>query len=201
MGKAKKRGHPLSEFVKIYPEKLNSFNHLCRCIYCIAVLGEEDSDNQKFTNSAKCVKSHLNQSTNAGSSLKKHTLISKRNKVKLLNQFIAHNMSNQEKQNFNKLWLHAIISAGMAFCASENPELQAVFTFLNPTIKLPTRQNLSRTILNNATTYIQNEIIKKVTEEEIIVTLSMDEVCNDIKSNNIKIACIVTDSAAAYAAA
>lgn len=61
MGKAKKSGHPLSEFVKIYPEKPNGFNHLCRCNYCISALGEEHLDNQKFTNSAKCVKSHLKQ--------------------------------------------------------------------------------------------------------------------------------------------
>ncbi|CAG8632908.1 6495_t:CDS:2, partial [Scutellospora calospora] len=108
-----------------------------------------------------------------------------------------------------------------------------LFTFLNLIIKLPTRQNLSETILNNAATYIQNKIIKKATEEEIIVTLSIDgwtnikaqnllgvvmitsvdhsrtedimkqieEVYNDVRSNNIKIACIVTDSAAAYATA
>ncbi|CAG8687001.1 499_t:CDS:2, partial [Scutellospora calospora] len=88
-----------------------------------------DSDNQKFTNSTKCVKSHLNQcehfkntytleeqkeilnrvnskssevviATNARSSLIKHISISKRNK------------------------LRAIISAGMAFHASKNPEVE-----------------------------------------------------------------------------
>ncbi|CAG8812543.1 21924_t:CDS:2 [Dentiscutata erythropus] len=155
MSKAKKSGHPLSEFVKIYPKKPNSFNHLYRCIYCIAILGEEYSDNQKFTNTAKCVKSYLKQSTNAESLFKKsnsiltkNTIVS--NKIKLLDQFIA------------------------SFHASENLELQAVFTFLNPNIKLSTCQNLARTILNNAASCVQDELIEKATKEDVIITLLMD---------------------------
>ncbi|CAG8685688.1 1491_t:CDS:2 [Gigaspora rosea] len=186
MGKAKKSGHPLSEFVKIYPEKPNGFNHLCRCIYCIAILGEESKiykyckvckitfkqceyfknahtleEQEEILNRTNSKNSEVVIAANSGSSSKKSNSILTRNtivsnKIKPLDQFIARNM-NDKKKKFDELWLHATISTGMAFCASENPELQAVFTFLNPNIKLPNCQNLAGTILDNAASCVQDD--------------------------------------------
>ena len=138
------------------------------------------------------------------------------------------------------------VANGWSFRWVENPESQATFKFLNPKLKLPSRKQLSKKILSEATTKFMSKIEKKAQDDKVEVTVTLDgwtnmvnqnllgsvlitssgvsliwkaqditikrsrasdiilkieEIFNDLESKEIKPIALVTDSAAAYAAA
>lgn len=95
----------------------------------------------------------------------------------------AHPLSNNERTLFEKLSIRATVSAGWALHWVDNKEVQELFHFLNPAIKLPGRQALGGRILNNEIKILKTEMEQKLKSDSVGVTLSFDGWTNVLNQN------------------
>ena len=84
---------------------------------------------------------------------------------------------------FEKLSIRATVSADWALHWVENKEVQELFCFLNPAIKLPGRQALGERILNNEIKILETEMEQKLKADSVGVTLSFDGWTNVLNQN------------------
>ncbi|CAG8793765.1 7515_t:CDS:1, partial [Acaulospora morrowiae] len=56
-----------------------------------------------------------------------------------LDNYFAKPLNNDQQKKLNHLLLRATISCGFAFHWIENPEVKALFKYINPSIELPRR--------------------------------------------------------------
>ena len=65
----------------------------------------------------------------------------------------------------------------------ENKEIQDLFYFLNPALKLPGRKALGGRILNNESKILENEMSQTLKDDPVGITLSFDGWTNVLNQN------------------
>ncbi|CAG8693510.1 7943_t:CDS:2, partial [Ambispora gerdemannii] len=137
-----------------------------------------------------------------------------------LDLHVVRELSKTRKSKFYYLLLKMTVANGWSFRWVENPDSLAPFKFLNQKITLPTHKQLGGKILDETITEFMSEIEKTAQKDKVGVTITLDaqdtstnrsrasdiilkveELFNDLESRRIKAIALVTDSAAAYAAA
>ena len=88
-----------------------------------------------------------------------------------LDSFVVCPMSKNDVSIFEKLLIRATVSAGWSLQSVENKEVNELFSFINPTIKLPGRQALGGRILNNEVKSLQLQLENKIKNDPVGVTL------------------------------
>ena len=79
--------------------------------------------------------------------------------------------------------IRGIVSAGFPLRWVENKEIQEIFHYLNPGLKLPGRKSLGERILNNESRTLEAEVTKKLKEDSVGVTLAFDGWTNVLNQN------------------
>src|SRR5947207_3107413 len=93
-------------------------------------------------------------------------------------------MSNKDLSTFDTLMIRMCISNGFPFSFVENKETQAVFKFLAPDLKLPTRRKLGGKLLLNTSKSFQEKILKIARADQYGLTATFDGWTN-VKQENI----------------
>ncbi|CAG8515122.1 3158_t:CDS:2 [Scutellospora calospora] len=133
-----------------------------------------------------------------------------------LDHYIVRPLSHSDNEKFKILLLRLTVSCKWAFNWVNKPEAQELFEFLNPHLKLPDRRTLSGQILETAVSEHDVAMYEALREDLIGETLIFDgseresyvsvmektnTMIEELKSMNIKVSAVVTDSAGPYAAA
>ena len=92
-------------------------------------------------------------------------------------------LTKKEQAIFEKLMIQATVSAGFPLRWVENKEIQELFHFLNPAIKLPGRRALGGRILNDESKTLEEEMTKKLINDSVGVTLAFDGWTNVLNQN------------------
>jgi hypothetical protein len=92
-------------------------------------------------------------------------------------------LTKNEQILFEKLMIRATVSAGFPLRWVENKEIQELFHFLNPGLKLPGRISLGGRILNDESKTLEVEMTKKLKEDSVGVTLAFDGWTNVLNQN------------------
>jgi hypothetical protein len=83
-------------------------------------------------------------------------------------------MSSKDLPKFETLFLRMQVSNGLPFTFVENAETRALFNFIAPGLKLPSRKKLGGSILLNSSQNLQENIIKLVCADKDGVTATFD---------------------------
>ncbi|CAG8708181.1 19523_t:CDS:2, partial [Gigaspora rosea] len=89
----------------------------------------------------------------------------------VIDRYCLRPLNEDQQKHFEQLILKATVSCGWAFSWVENSEVKALFQFIHPLIKLPSRKNLSGQILA--------ESAQKITE-------STKEIAKNDKNGSLK---------------
>ena len=100
-----------------------------------------------------------------------------------MDKFVYHRFTDTTFDKFYYLLLKASISNGWSFRWVENPDSIALFKFINPQAKLPSRKCLGGKILKKASKYLVQEIQEKAKSDIHGVTITMDGWTNVAKQN------------------
>jgi len=92
-------------------------------------------------------------------------------------------MSKNNISIFESLLIRATVSAGWSLQSVENKEVNELFSFINPAIKLPGRRALGGRILNNEVKSLQLQLENKIKNDPVGVTLCFDGWTNVINQN------------------
>ncbi|GES91435.1 ribonuclease H-like domain-containing protein [Rhizophagus clarus] len=114
----------------------------------------------------------------------------------------------------------ATLSARFSLQWVENKEIQELFYFLNPALKLPGHKALEGRILDDESKILENEMTQKLKDDPIGITLSFDAIdisgdferwkevvekteaiFEEINKMGVKFIAVITDNASSYAAA
>jgi hypothetical protein len=95
----------------------------------------------------------------------------------------ARALSKSEEVIFERLIIRATVSAGFSLRWVENKEVQELFQFLNPALKLPGRKTLGGRILDDESKALENEMIQKLKNDSVGITLSFDGWTNVLNQN------------------
>ncbi|CAG8791821.1 42223_t:CDS:2 [Gigaspora margarita] len=179
-----KQPYRLSEFIIVLDEKANKSNKFCVCQECVFGSSFDEAYNDKFANTQELVHQHLKNCIyfkQKNSESEQAEILAKSNKEVLAtnnslyeNRYLLWPLEEDQQKNFEQLLLKATVSCGWAFSWIENPEVKALFEFLFPLVKLPSRKLLSGQILAE---YAKNttESIKETAQNETNgVTLAYD---------------------------
>ena len=79
--------------------------------------------------------------------------------------------------------IQATVSAGFSLQWVENKEVQELFYFLNPALKLPGRKSLGGRILDEESKALENEMMQELKNDPIGNTLSFDGWTNVLNQN------------------
>jgi hypothetical protein len=93
-------------------------------------------------------------------------------------------MSSKDTPTFEALIVKMCISNGLPFSFVENEETRAVFNFIAPGLKLPSRKKLSGKLLLDTSKNFQKNILKVAQSDEIGLTAMFDGWTN-VKQENI----------------
>src|SRR5215469_8578841 len=96
---------------------------------------------------------------------------------------VTQQLTKNEQASFEKLMIRATVSAGFSLRWVENKEIQELFYFLNPGLKLPGRRSLGGRILDDESKTLQIEVTKKLKEDSTGVTLAFDGWTNVLNQN------------------
>ncbi|GES82469.1 zinc finger BED domain-containing protein 1-like [Rhizophagus clarus] len=129
-------------------------------------------------------------------------------------------LSKNEEIMFERLLIQVTVSAGFSLQWVKNKEIQELFYFLNPALKLPGRKTLGGRILDDESKILENEITQKLKDDPVRITLSFDGWTNVLNQNilgsifitsevmfeeidkmGVKLIAVITDSVSSYAAA
>ena len=80
--------------------------------------------------------------------------------------------------------IQATVSAGFPLRWVENKEIQGLFHFLNPAIKLPGRKTLGGRILNDESKTLEEEMTKQLKNDSVGVSVGLRNSCNRLKGCN-----------------
>ncbi|CAG8695930.1 23234_t:CDS:2, partial [Cetraspora pellucida] len=108
-------------------------------------------------------------------------------------------LSSKQKEKLEQLLLKATISCGWAFSWVNNPEIKELFYYVNPAIKLPNHIQTDK--LGVTLMYDGWKNIKKESLLGITLINSKGKTLIWLKEDNIKVNCLVTDSASEFMAA
>ncbi|CAG8582835.1 4007_t:CDS:2 [Ambispora gerdemannii] len=202
-------------------------NHLKKCIH----FKEKHPDIfEKFFGSIKesalnSKRSRIESSSSSTYSSRSWMSHSTNKSISTLDSFIARPLSKNDKYTFEKLLIHATVSAGWALQWVDNKEVKELFSFINPTLKLPDRRVLGGQILNDESKALQVEMKQKLQNDSVGVTLTFDGWTNkgldisnefeqwkevvekievmikEINEMKVDLITIVSDNAPSYAAA
>lgn len=100
-----------------------------------------------------------------------------------MDRFVYHRFTDSTFDKFYYLLLKASISNGQSFRWVENPDSIALFKFINPQAKLPSRKVLGGKILKKASNFLVQEIQEKAKSDIHGVTITMDGWTNVAKQN------------------
>src|SRR5207237_531824 len=92
-------------------------------------------------------------------------------------------LSKSEEVLFEKLIIRATVSAGFSLRWVENKEVQELFYFLNPALKLPGRRVLGERVLDDESKALENEMTQVLKNDTVGVTLSFDGWTNVLNQN------------------
>ncbi|CAG8471166.1 10200_t:CDS:2 [Cetraspora pellucida] len=90
----------------------------------------------EFVSENKTITSSTISKTN--SSLIKNFVPKKQNQ-KSITSFVLHSMFSKDKEHLENLILHIIVSNSLSFTFMKNQEIQDVFNYIAPALKLPNR--------------------------------------------------------------
>jgi hypothetical protein len=93
-------------------------------------------------------------------------------------------MSAKDTPTFEALMVKMCVSNGLPFSFVENEETQAVFNFIAPGLKLPSRKKLGGKLLLNTSKTFQENVLKIAQSDENGLTATFDGWTN-IKQENI----------------
>ncbi|CAG8637389.1 4845_t:CDS:2, partial [Paraglomus occultum] len=91
-----------------------------------------------------------------------------------IENYLVRDLNSAEYIIFEQHLLKATVSNGWAFRWIENPEVIALFKFLNPVISLPGRRALAGRILSSHSAELQRKQVVDAKKEEIGNTLAFD---------------------------
>lgn len=100
-----------------------------------------------------------------------------------MDKFVYSRFTDTTLDKFYYLLLKASISNGWSFRWVDNPDSIALFRFINPQAKLPSRKVLGGRILKKASNYLVEEIQEKAKSDTHGVTVTMDGWTNVAKQN------------------
>src|SRR5260363_22742 len=84
--------------------------------------------------------------------------------------YVSRLLSEKDKPHFENLILRMIISNGLPFTFMENNEIQDVFNFIAPALKLSNRWAVSNRILLRYSDKLVEDILQRACADEIGVT-------------------------------
>lgn len=93
-------------------------------------------------------------------------------------------MSTKDTPTFEALMVKMCVSNGLPFSFVKNEETQAVFSFIAPGLKLPSRKKLGGKLLLNTSETFQENVLKIAQSDENGLTATFDGWTN-IKQENI----------------
>ncbi|RIB04942.1 ribonuclease H-like domain-containing protein [Gigaspora rosea] len=208
----------LSDFIIVLEEKANKSNKYCVCRECISGSSYAEAEKHKFANTQELQKYSESEqqeilekpdksilvttiqeesNNNSKASSSKSSTASVRKNV--IDRYCLRPLNEDQQKHFEQLILKATVSCGWAFSWVENSEVKALFQFIHPLIKLPSRKNLSGQILA--------ESAQKITESTKEIAKNDKNGCRtenmlgDLKTEQIKVNAVVTDCASEYEAA
>ena len=111
----------------------------------------------------------------------------------LLDDFVFYRFIRKNLEKFYNLTLKATISNGWSFQWVDNPDLIALFEFINPSCKLPKWRKLSGKILSQFSDQIVKNIKELAQKDSNGVTLTMDGWTN-VTNQNIMGSILITSS-------
>ncbi|CAG8835635.1 12780_t:CDS:2, partial [Racocetra persica] len=109
--------------------------------------------------------------SSVASSLQSDKFRSKKNKM---DRYLLRPLSEDQQKHFKQLLLKATVLCGLAFFWVENPEIKALFEFLYPPVKLPSRKKLCGQILAEYAQNITKSIKEIAQSDKNGVTLTYD---------------------------
>ena len=136
-------------------------------------------DTSSVTNSSTASRSFLSSSSEVTATSHKplsHSVRQSRNRSSrgLIENYLARDLNSAEYVIFEHHLLKATVSNGWAFRWIENPEVIALFKFLNPVISLPGRRALAGHILLSHSEELQQKQVVDAKKEEVGNTLAFD---------------------------
>ncbi|RHZ77864.1 hypothetical protein Glove_170g15 [Diversispora epigaea] len=146
----------LEEFIIKTNEKLNKTNYKIYCNPCIKVL--EPSFTCETSSSVSQGSKVVIRSTSFGTP----------------DNYIVQQLSTADMKKFYTLLLRLSLSCGWAFHWVNKPEVEELFNFLNPHLKLPDRRLLAGSILTDTIKDSNILTLKTLQEDQIGVTLTFD---------------------------
>ncbi|CAG8448374.1 4051_t:CDS:2 [Scutellospora calospora] len=192
-----KAPHRLTLYVEVLPSYVNKVNKATVCKACIEKLGREIAiERSTFTNTKACTKVHLrkyqnffkkyteeerneilyesnSESQEINTVVSANSAISLSTNSSLIDNYLLRNLNPAEYIIFERHLLKSTISNGWAFRWTENPEIVALFNFLNLSITLPGHRALSGHILSSYSEELQRQHIveaKKNETESVLIT-------------------------------
>ncbi|CAG8751144.1 2356_t:CDS:2, partial [Cetraspora pellucida] len=155
------------------------------CCACYDTLGRPTALLYKFSNKNEHVKNHLKKWQHFINKVGGIEEVSKILEIKLeevkekseianAKKICVKSNISTDKKNFESLLLHATVSASLALQWIQNEEVQELFYFVNPSLKLPGCCSLGGRILNNEVKKYNYDMITKLKNNLIGPTLTFD---------------------------
>ena len=91
-----------------------------------------------------------------------------------LANYVSRPLSIKDNQHFENLVLLMMVSNGLPFTFMENKEIQDVFNFIAPALKLPGRRAISDRILPNSANELTKSILQVASNDKIGVTAAFN---------------------------
>ncbi|CAG8513550.1 4851_t:CDS:2, partial [Scutellospora calospora] len=165
--------------------------HLSKCEYFFAKYGKEEgenilnkSDNETAKNNKNFKKRSNDYQESETDSDSNSTIFN--TKTKPLDQYITHPLNSAQQKKWWYLLLKATISNGWSFRWVENKDSKEIFTFLNSTLKLPTRKYLTQIkgVINQTQRNQELEMIKQMYYSTSAINTSELEEYNESDEQN-----------------
>ncbi|CAG8797917.1 37565_t:CDS:2 [Gigaspora margarita] len=161
--------HRLIPYVEVLQTRINKVNKAAVCKACINKLGREIAlERSIFTNTKACTKAHFKKYKTKSCSIQH---LKSRPSKDLINNYLIQDLNPAEYIVFERHILKSTISSEFAFRWTEDPEIVALFKFLNPNLKLPSRRALSGRILTLYNEELQRQYIVEAKKHKIDNTL------------------------------
>ncbi|GES91409.1 ribonuclease H-like domain-containing protein [Rhizophagus clarus] len=193
-------------FVEILPEKANAWRNYCICIACKDANSRDNALLKKFSYKTERIRTHLKKCQHFKN--KYFEIYAELFEVETISG------ENNDINNPNKRLRKE--STGSV----KNKKIQELFYFLNPALtKLPGRKAIRRRILDDESKILENEMIQKLKDDPVGITLSFDTIdingdferwkeivekteaiFEEINKMGVKLIAVVIDSALSYAA-
>ncbi|CAG8476123.1 9122_t:CDS:2 [Gigaspora rosea] len=176
-----------------YEEKANKSNKYCVCKEYILGSSYAEAEKNKFANTQELVRRHLKNCIyfkQKYTEAEQEEILEKSDKSVLVDSN-RKSLNGDQQKHLEQLVLKATVSCGWAFSWVENPEVKALFEFIHPLIKLPSRKQLSGQILAESTQKITKSTKEIAQNNKNGVTLAYDSWKN-VKKESIFGSILVT---------